>query len=212
MKIDNMPRYQQTGETTIVSADKQFLAIEIVKIDFLESLARYGDPSVRATIEWGDDVQNSRWIKVPKMNQTFLFQLTVSSKDIKEKKPAELAEIILSELKQKPTITVHVWADLGISERKHVGSCTIHIKDLNREPKPDKKRTFRDKETRKDVVYFARVLQEKRYKIVSAYQGANEGGASIEFNLWFQKELPYPDLDLNFEVQPAQTSKRTYEL
>jgi hypothetical protein len=82
----------------------------------------------------------------------------VSSDELKTKSPAELAEKILIELKNKPTITVHVWADLGTPEYKHVGSSTIHIKDLNREPKPDKKRVFRDKDTRRDVVYFARVL------------------------------------------------------
>lgn len=91
---------------------------------------------------------------------------------------------MLTELKQKPTLTVHVWADLHVPEKKHVGSCIINIKDLNKEAKPDKKRVFRDKVTRTDVVYDARILTEKK-KIVSAYSSHNEGMTTIEYNMWF---------------------------
>ena len=46
IKIERMPRYMQSGEMMIVSAERQYLVIEIVKIDFLEALSNYGDPSV----------------------------------------------------------------------------------------------------------------------------------------------------------------------
>jgi len=102
-----------------------------------------------------------------------------------------------------------VWADVGLPEKKHVGTCTINIKDLDKIAKPDKQKTFRDKVTRKDISFYARELKIKDKKIVSAYVGLNEGNnATIEFAMWFQKELPYPDLDLNAlkQVTPPMNS------
>jgi hypothetical protein len=32
------------------------MVVEIVKVDFKDALIRYGDPKVRVTLEWGDDV------------------------------------------------------------------------------------------------------------------------------------------------------------
>ena len=50
----------------IVEEFKQYLIIEITKIEFQEVLSSYGEPKVRASVQWGGEVQNSCWIKQSK--------------------------------------------------------------------------------------------------------------------------------------------------
>ena len=86
---------------------------------------------------------------------------------------------------------MHMWADTGSNEIKYLGTASISLNKIGRAKFIQ--RQFVDEITRKTITFQARVLESKE-TIKSAY---SEYQQHVVCKMWFQKELPYPDLDLN---------------
>ena len=60
-----MPRYQQEGDSLLLTKSQQYIVIHITCLDVFDAVADMGEPSIWATLLWGGTTRESRKIKKP---------------------------------------------------------------------------------------------------------------------------------------------------
>lgn len=115
---------------------------------------------------------------------------------IKRMNRSQLTDLITEELRTRPEIKIEVWADPSTKEIISLGAGSILLRSIANAPFQD--RTFTDKKTRERVDYQSRVHNEG-VRLSSAFQ--RTGMSTVDVQVWFQQEIPYPDVDLG-ELKP----------
>ncbi len=128
-------------------------------------------------------------VKKAILNEHFFFRLAIP--DTKGDK-TKLIEKITEELTTKPEIQISVWADGHNGQFESLGTCRVELCKIQNKKFVDRK--FVDSKTRRQITFQTRVLYETG-QLVSSFR--DKHNPKVEMQIYFQQELPYPDVDLS---------------
>ena len=96
VQIEKMPKYEQTGSSQQIKIDLRYLVVYVTKLNVIEAIENFGDPSIWVDVEWGGHRFQSNKIKGrPVLGKYFYFQLAIPEKTLKTAEKAVVTDAIL---------------------------------------------------------------------------------------------------------------------
>ena len=201
--VGAIPKYRQRGELTELRSDKQYLLVNLLKVEKINPPESVATPNTFVTIEWGGQIKRTATINdsyQPVFNQLFAFKLPLKkqiekilrkmARGVDKKESSKVTETIRNEIAPNNNIVFDLWLESPDGSNDNLGSCTFMLSDL--EKCEAERGVYRDSKTKKDVAYTSRTCQTQK-KLVS---GKDESGTGqILFEVWFLPDLKTVNLE-----------------
>lgn len=185
INVGNIPRYRQRGEIAELRADRQYLIVNLLKIEKIQAPENAAMVNTFVTIEWGGQMKRTATIKDnynPLYNQMFAFKIPIRKSIMKDENA--LKKFLRSELAPNNYVTFDLWLEGEGGTNDNLGTYTLPIAELENVHQDE--RVFRDSRTKKQVKYTSKVLEANR-KLIS---GEDESGVGqLLFETWFLPDL-----------------------
>ncbi|TNV87010.1 hypothetical protein FGO68_gene4983 [Halteria grandinella] len=179
-------KYNQLGERESISHGQHYLCVQIQRMAVFDQLDDSSEVTVFAEVDWAGAIKKTRGVRRPNVNETLLFHIPIDQTD-------DIAEYLNDELATKSEIQVNIWADTqsGKGQLENLGSARLCLGQIHYQKFEDK--YYTDERTKQKHSFQCRVYSTT-LKLQSAFYDTSNSGVTM--SVWFQPELPFPQVDL----------------
>ena len=174
IKVALMPKFQQSGDTFLITKDHLYLVVKLTKLDVQEAVNGLGDPYYWVTLEWGGVIRQSKRTNRAETQDLLYFKLGLTEQQLKGDK-SDLTDSIMEELRTKPEIQLTVWAEAN-KQIIFIGISRVQIREIASDRVSFADRSFVDQVTREKVTFQTRVL----YETVQLASAFSDKSGSVE--------------------------------